>query len=89
MAPMGDPQKMGETAQSQIRLREPLDGTRIIVAMGECGKAAGAHDTLAAICDEVRKRGLQDVTVTQCDCIGLCEQEPVVQVIKPNQPKVT
>lgn len=86
---MDDPLKMSEAAKGQVRLREPLDGTRIIVAMGDCGKAAGALDTLAAIRDEVRKRGLQDVTVTQSDCIGLCEREPVVEVIKPNQPRVT
>ncbi|MGE5652956.1 MAG: (2Fe-2S) ferredoxin domain-containing protein [Bacillota bacterium] len=88
MKSLEDLKKMRESAQERVRLRESKGGTRIVVAMGTCGIAAGARETLAAIMDELQKRGLNDVTVTQTGCIGLCEKEPIVEVIKPDQPQV-
>jgi len=44
---------------------------------------------MTAILDELEKRGITDVAVTQTGCKGLCEQEPTVDVIKPNEPAVT
>ena len=41
------------------------------------------------IAEEVAKRGLQDVMVTQTGCIGICQYEPVVEVVTPGQEKVT
>lgn len=88
MKSLDDLRKMREAAQEQVRLRESREGTRIVVAMGTCGIAAGARDTLAAIMDEIQKRNLLDVTVTQTGCMGLCEKEPIVEVFKPDQPQV-
>lgn len=65
------------------------EGTRIIVAMGDCGRAAGADDTLVAIVEEIEKRKLSDVTVSESSCQGYCEYEPIVVVMKPDQPQVT
>jgi len=44
---------------------------------------------MTAILDELEKRGISDVSVTQTGCKGLCEQEPTVDVIKTGQPTVT
>lgn len=88
MKSLEDLKRMRESAQEQVRLRESREGTRIVVAMGTCGIAAGARDTMSAIMDELQKRGLNDVTITQTGCMGLCEREPIVEVIKPNQPQV-
>ena len=41
------------------------------------------------IAEEVAKRGLQDVMVTQTGCIGICQYEPVVEVVTPGHEKVT
>lgn len=81
--------KIRDEARKQMRLRESKEGVRIIVGMGTCGIAAGARETVKAILDEVSKRNLNDVTVTQTGCIGLCEQEPIVEVEIGGRPKVT
>ena len=81
--------KIREQAKSQMELREAKGGPRIVVGMGTCGIAAGAREALTAILDELGKRNLATVTVTQTGCVGLCDQEPLVDVILPGQPKVT
>lgn len=81
--------KIRERAQEMTRLREGQGGVRVVVGMGTCGIAAGARDALSAIMDELAKRNRQDVTVTQTGCIGLCEQEPLVDVEVAGQPKIT
>ena len=37
----------------------------------------------------MHRRGLQDVTVTQAGCIGMCKLEPIVEVFQPGKEKVT
>jgi NADP-reducing hydrogenase subunit HndB len=84
-----DLKRIREQAQAQIKLRTQEANTKIIVGMGTCGIAAGARETLMAILDELSKRNIQDVVVTQTGCVGLCEYEPLVNVVKPGQPKIT
>ena len=62
---------------------------RIVVGMATCGIAAGARPVLSAFVDEVSRRGLQNVVVTQTGCIGVCQFEPVVEVYAPGKEKVT
>ncbi len=62
---------------------------RIVVGMATCGIAAGARPVLSAFVDEVSRRGLQNVGVTQTGCIGVCQFEPVVEVYAPGKEKVT
>ena len=60
---------------------------RVVVAMGTCGIAAGAGDTMAAVLSELEKREVSDVVVSQIGCMGLCEFEPVIQIqIGGNKP---
>ena len=63
--------------------------TRIIVGMATCGIAAGADPVYEAIIDEVNKLGLRNVIVVKTGCIGVCRLEPIVEVIKPGEEKVT
>ncbi len=69
--------------------KEREDGVRIVVGMATCGIAAGARPVLNAFLEEIQKRGLKDVTVTQTGCIGLCRLEPIVEVYMPGKEKVT
>lgn len=62
---------------------------RIVVGMATCGIAAGAKPILHVIQDEVQKLGLKDVIVVKTGCIGTCKLEPIVEVIKPGEEKVT
>ncbi|MCS7201305.1 MAG: (2Fe-2S) ferredoxin domain-containing protein [Dictyoglomus sp.] len=80
--------KIREKAQTEIQARSPEGKDRIVVHMGTCGIAAGARETLLAILDEIEKRNLQNVIVTQAGCIGLCEYEPIISVQKVGTPKV-
>ena len=59
------------------------------MGMATCGIAAGARPVLNAFVEEVNKRGLRDTMVTQTGCIGICQYEPVVEIITPGKEKVT
>jgi (2Fe-2S) ferredoxin len=77
-----DLRRIKEEAQKRSLLREGKAEFRVVVHMGTCGIAAGARQVLAAILDEVVKRNLTNVLVTQAGCIGLCDREPLVSVEK-------
>lgn len=72
-----------------INLRKDQSGTRIVVGMATCGIAAGARPVLLAIMEEVEKNGLSNVIVAQTGCIGMCRLEPIVEVYRPGEEKVT
>ena len=66
--------------QNQVNLRNDDKRVRVLVGMATCGISAGARPVLSALTEEVEKRGLKDVMVTQTGCIGICRLEPVVEV---------
>ena len=79
-----------ERMQKQVGLREADDDSiRVVVGMAICGIAAGARPVLEAFLQEIDKRELKNVTVTQTGCIGVCRLEPIVEVYVPGQEKVT
>lgn len=79
-----------EKMQGQVGMRrESEDGTRIVVGMATCGIASGARPVLTALVEDVANRKLNDVVVTQTGCIGLCQFEPIVEVYRPGEGKVT
>lgn len=76
--------------QNQVSLRaEDSSATKVVVGMATCGIAAGARPVLKAFSDGVQEKGIKDVMVTQTGCIGLCQYEPIVEVIQPGKDKVT
>ena len=79
-----------EQMKKQMDVRDQSDSNiRVAVGMATCGIAAGAKPVLAAFLDEIQKRDLHGVTVTQTGCIGVCRLEPVVEVFVPGEEKVT
>lgn len=79
-----------EKMQGQIGIRnESSDQTRVIVGMATCGIASGARPVLTALADAVQTKGLTDVSVIQTGCIGLCQFEPIVEILVPGKDKVT
>ena len=80
-----------EATMQKMTVREDTgdDAIRIVVGMATCGIAAGARPVLNAFDDEVAKRNLKGVTVSQTGCIGMCQYEPIVEVIQPGKEKVT
>ena len=89
MKSLDDLKKIREQAQKAVQVREAGNRSKIRVAMGTCGIASGAREVMAAILDELDKRGITDVMITQSGCKGLCAQEPTMDVSKPGQPTVT
>ena len=77
--------------QDKVALRQTADNnTRIVVGMATCGIAAGARPVLNAFVEGVNEAGLAEtVTVTQTGCIGICQFEPIVEVIDENGTKTT
>ena len=76
--------------QGQVGLRaESEASTRVVVGMATCGIASGARPVLTALADAVAEKKIPDCAVTQTGCIGLCQYEPIVEVIQPGKEKVT
>ena len=77
--------------QNLVSMRaEDHTHTRVVVGMATCGIASGARPVLNALSNLVQERGLTDrIAVTQTGCIGLCQYEPIVEVMEPGKPKVT
>lgn len=80
-----------EKMQGQLGLRaEDHNHIRVVVGMATCGIASGARPVLNTLSTLVQEKNLTDkISVTQTGCIGLCQYEPIVEVMAPGQPKVT
>ena len=90
MKSLAELQAIRDKARASVNIRESAEAeTRVLVGMATCGIAAGAKPVLNAIVEEVAKRDLKGVMVTQTGCIGICQYEPVVEVVTPGQEKVT
>ena len=77
--------------QGQVSMRaEDHTHTRVVVGMATCGIASGARPVLNTLSSLVQEKGLVDkVAVTQTGCIGLCQYEPIVEIMEPGKEKVT
>ena len=90
MNSLAELQALRDQMKAKVGIREDdSDNIRVVVGMATCGIAAGARPVLAAFTEEVAKRNLQNVTVAQTGCIGICQYEPVVEVFEPGKEKVT
>ena len=80
-----------EKMQSQVSMREEDHArTRVLVGMATCGIASGARPVLNKLSTLVQENILTDrFSVTQTGCIGLCQYEPIVEVMEPGKEKVT
>ena len=79
-----------EKMKRQMEVRDKDENTvRVVVGMATCGIAAGARPVLTAFLDEIDRRGLSNVSVSQTGCFGVCKWEPMVEVFVPGEEKVT
>ena len=85
---LADLRKIKETASDQTSARSE-GRTRVIVGLGTCGIAAGARNVMQAIMEELQKRKIKDVSVETTGCIGMCQKEPLVDIIHEGQPRIT
>lgn len=59
---------------------------KISVGRATCGRASGAEDVYKTLRDEVTQRGF-DWDVSTIGCLGFCQEEPLVAVQQPGQPR--
>ncbi len=79
-----------DAARAKMTARDDsTEVTRIVVGMATCGIAAGARPVMNKFTEEIAKRNLSHVTVSQTGCIGMCQYEPIVEVLEPGKEKVT
>ena len=72
-----------------MRKEDKEAAVRIVIGMATCGIAAGARPVMATFMEEIERRHLRGVTLTQTGCIGICRLEPLVDVFTPGGQKVT
>ena len=90
MKSLAELQAIREQTLNKISMRKDADeGIRIVIGMATCGIAAGARPVMLKFLDEIQTRGLQNVTVSQTGCIGMCRLEPMLDVLVPGKEKVT
>jgi NADP-reducing hydrogenase subunit HndB len=84
-----DLKRVREEALEKRKVKTAEGTVQVTVAMGTCGIAAGARDTMKAILDHIESNNVSGVIVTQTGCIGKCDYEPIVAVVIGAEPKVT
>lgn len=90
MKSLAELQAIKERMKNKVVLREGGQEVRVVVGMATCGIAAGARPVLQALVEQVNELGLgENVTVSQTGCIGLCQYEPIVEVFKAGEEKIT
>lgn len=62
--------------QVSLRKGDNID-TRIVVGMATCGIAAGARPVMLEFIEELKRRGIENATVSQTGCVGVCRLEPL------------
>ncbi len=81
--------KIREQALKRVNLRQDSqDKYRILVGMATCGIASGARPVLKEFMKCIDKDP-QAVTVSQTGCVGMCQFEPIVEVIDQEGEKTT
>ncbi len=90
MKSLAELQAIKDKMKNKVVIREGGEEVRVVVGMATCGIAAGARPVLSALVQEVESLGLSGkVLVSQTGCIGICQYEPIVEVIEAGKDKVT
>ena len=90
MKSLAELQAIRDRMRSKVVIREGSGDVRVVVGMATCGIAAGARPVLNAFVEEINNANLSDkVSVSQTGCIGICQFEPVVEIIEAGKEKIT
>ena len=90
MPRLNNTQELVAFRESLLAAREAAFASETIISigMGTCGLAAGAGEIYQAIQNELTKHNLQ-TQIKSVGCIGMCVNEPLVDIQLPGQPRVT
>ncbi len=86
---LDDLRKLRDEKKQAMNQRDAENkSAEVTIGMGTCGIAAGAKGVFDAFLDELDKTGIQNVSIRQTGCMGLCFSEPTVEVISEGMPRV-
>lgn len=87
---LDDLRKLRSQVQSDLKRRDSEGKTiQVIVGMGTCGIASGAKLILDKFITLLNEKGIaENAIIRQTGCMGHCENEPTVEIIMPDMPKV-
>ena len=80
--------KIRQKAEKKISKLKKEKEINVVIGMATCGISAGARPVLNAFVDEINKFKLENVSVTQTGCIGICRYEPIVEIYKNDKKTV-
>jgi len=80
--------KIQAQAISEWEALNNSDKPRILIGISTCSQKAGALDVLEAIESALARNNIEAI-ITQVGCIGLCYAEPLVDIVKPNRPRIS
>ena len=80
-------EKLREEARSALEKRA-AEKTTVIIGMGTCGIAAGAKKVQDAVLEELKALDIE-AEVIGVGCIGMCHNEPLLDIQQPGRPRVT
>ena len=66
---------------------ETTETTRVLVGLATCGIASGAVPVMEKLTELAA--GNEKISVSKTGCIGICQYEPIVEVITPDHQKTT
>jgi NADP-reducing hydrogenase subunit HndB len=75
-----DLNRLRDQARGEMDVRSGPKETRITVHMGTCGIAAGARDIMAELTEQLAGAKVENVTLHQSGCLGLCDLEPMLTI---------
>ena len=67
--------------KSETDVRTSPKELQITIHMGTCGIAAGAREVMAQLVNELSGAAIDNVTLKQSGCIGMCEKEPMLTLV--------
>lgn len=81
--------KIKEENLQKVNQGRDRKSIRITVGMGTCGIAAGALQVYETLQAEIEKQELKNIDLVKTGCVGVCRLEPLIEVIKPGEEKIT
>ncbi|MFU2192335.1 MAG: NADH-ubiquinone oxidoreductase-F iron-sulfur binding region domain-containing protein [Methanobacterium sp.] len=82
-----DFKKLVDNAKKELNLVYNSEKPVVLIGSATCGKSAGSEEISSAIQEECIKNDIE-CKLVKVGCIGLCYAEPIITIIKANNPPV-
>ncbi len=81
--------KIREKAKEKMKSRSEGKRFKVVVGMGTSGIAMGAREVMKAFIEEIAKRNLEDVMLSQTGEKGNSSMEPMVDIYEDGKETIT